>query len=194
LNPDFSKEDLMSKALTDLTAQSDKTIQSLQKDLLKVRTGRASTALIDHVHVDYYGSKTAISQVANMTTPDARTIQIVAWETTMLGAIEKAILEANVGFTPQNDGKVIRITMPPLTEERRKEMVKMIKKMGEDAKIAIRNHRRDANEDVKKQEKDKIVSADESKKFQEQIQKKTDEKVSEIDKIIATKEKEIMTI
>ena len=184
----------MSKALTDLTAQSDKTIQSLQKDLLKVRTGRAATALIDHVHVDYYGSKTAISQVANMTTPDARTIQIVAWETSMLGAIEKAILEANVGFTPQNDGKVIRITMPPLTEERRKEMVKMIKKMGEDAKIAIRNHRRDANEDVKKQEKDKVVSADESKKFQEQIQKKTDEKVSEIDKIIATKEKEIMTI
>ncbi len=184
----------MSKALTDLTAQSDKTIQSLQKDLLKVRTGRASTALIDHVHVDYYGSKTAISQVANLTTPDARTIQIVAWEISMLGAIEKAILEANVGFTPQNDGKVIRITMPPLTEERRKEMVKMIKKMGEDAKIAIRNHRRDANEDVKKQEKDKAISADESKKFQEQIQKKTDEKVAEIDKVIATKEKEIMTI
>ncbi len=184
----------MSKALTDLTAQSDKTIQSLQKDLLKVRTGRASTALIDHVHVDYYGSKTAISQVANLTTPDARTIQIVAWESSMLGAIEKAILEANVGFTPQNDGKVIRITMPPLTEERRKEMVKMIKKMGEDAKIAVRNHRRDANEDVKKQEKDKAISADESKKFQEQIQKKTDEKVADIDKIIATKEKEIMTI
>jgi ribosome recycling factor len=184
----------MSKALTDFSANADKNIQSLQKDLLKVRTGRASTALIDHVHVDYYGSKTAISQVANMTTPDARTIQIVAWEPAMLGAIEKAILEANVGFTPQNDGKVIRITMPPLTEDRRKEMVKMIKKMGEDAKIGIRNHRRDANEDVKKQEKDKAISADESKKFQEQIQKKTDDKVAEVDKIIAVKEKEIMTL
>jgi ribosome recycling factor len=180
--------------MTELSANTDKSIQALQKDLLKVRTGRASTALIDHLHVDYYGSKTPITQVANLTTPDARTIQIVAWEPSMLGAIEKAIFEANVGFTPQNDGKVIRITMPPLTEERRKEMVKMIKKVGEDTKIAIRNHRRDANEAVKKQEKDKVITADESKKFQEQIQKKTDDKVAEVDKIIATKEKEIMTL
>ena len=184
----------MSNVMNELSANTDQSIQALQKDLLKVRTGRASTALIDHVHVDYYGSKTPITQVANLTTPDARTIQIVAWEPAMLGAIEKAIFEANVGFTPQNDGKVIRITMPPLTEERRKEMVKMIKKVGEDTKIAIRNHRRDANEVVKKQEKDKAISADESKKFQEQIQKKTDDKVAEVDKIIATKEKEIMTI
>ena len=184
----------MSNLMTELSANTDKSIQALQKDLLKVRTGRASTALIDHLHVDYYGSKTPITQVANLTTPDARTIQIVAWEPSMLGAIEKAIFEANVGFTPQNDGKVIRITMPPLTEERRKEMVKMIKKVGEDTKIAIRNHRRDANEAVKKQEKDKVITADESKKFQEQIQKKTDDKVAEVDKIIATKEKEIMTL
>ena len=184
----------MSKVLTDFGANADKSIQTLQKDLLKVRTGRASTALIDHIQVDYYGSKTAITQVANMTTPDARTIQISAWEPAMLGAIEKAILEANVGFTPQNDGKVVRITMPPLTEDRRKEMVKMIKKMGEDIKIAIRNHRRDANEDVKKQEKDKALSVDESKKLQEQIQKKTDDKIGEVDKIISVKEKEIMTI
>ena len=184
----------MSAIVNDASAAMDKCIQSLQKDLLKVRTGRASTALIDHIHVDYYGSKTPITQVANMTTPDARTIQIAAWEPAMLGAIEKAILEANVGFTPQNDGKVVRITMPPLTEDRRKEMVKMIKKMGEDAKIAVRNSRRDANEEVKKQEKAKTVSEDESKKLQEQIQKKTDDKVAEIDKVIATKEKEIMTI
>jgi ribosome recycling factor len=184
----------MSNVVNELSANTDKSIQSLQKDLLKVRTGRASAALIDHVQVDYYGSRTPITQVANLTTPDARTIQIVAWEPSMLGPIEKAILEANVGFTPQNDGKVIRITMPPLTEERRKEMVKMIKKMGEDTKIAIRNHRRDANEEVKKQEKDKALSADESKKLQEQIQKKTDDKVAEVDKVIATKEKEIMTI
>lgn len=184
----------MSNVVNDASAAMDKCIQSLQKDLLKVRTGRASTALIDHIHVDYYGSKTPITQVANMTTPDARTIQIAAWEPSMLGAIEKAILEANVGFTPQNDGKVVRITMPPLTEDRRKEMVKMIKKMGEDAKIAVRNSRRDANEEVKKQEKAKTVSEDESKKLQEQIQKKTDDKIAEIDKVIATKEKEIMTI
>jgi ribosome recycling factor len=184
----------MSNIVNEASSAMDKCIQSLQKDLLKVRTGRASTALIDHIHVDYYGSKTPITQVANMTTPDARTIQIAAWEPAMLGAIEKAILEANVGFTPQNDGKVVRITMPPLTEDRRKEMVKMIKKMGEDAKIAVRNSRRDANEEVKKQEKAKTVSEDESKKLQEQIQKKTDDKVAEIDKVIATKEKEIMTI
>ena len=184
----------MADILNEYAANADKSIQSLQKDLIKVRTGRASTALIDHVHVDYYGSKTPITQVANLTTPDARTIQIVAWEPSMLGAIEKAIFEANVGFTPQNDGKVIRITMPPLTEDRRKEMVKMIKKTGEDTKVAIRNHRRDANEVVKKQEKDKVLTADESKKLQEQIQKKTDDKVAEVDKIIATKEKEIMTI
>ena len=184
----------MSAVITDLQAAMDKSIQSLQKDLLKVRTGRASTALVDHIQVDYYGSKTPITQVANMTTPDARTIQIVAWEPAMLGAIEKAILEANVGFTPQNDGKVIRLSMPPLTEDRRKEMVKMIKKMGEDAKIALRGQRRDANEVVKKQEKDKVLSTDESKKLQEQIQKKTDDKVADVDKIIGGKEKEIMTI
>lgn len=184
----------MSKVLTDLSSHMDKSIQQLQKELVKVRTGRASTALIDHIQVDYYGSRTPITQVANMTTPDARTIQIVAWEATMLPVIEKAILEANVGFTPQNDGKVIRITMPPLTEERRKEMVKMIKKMGEEAKIQLRNQRRDANEEVKKQEKAKTVSEDESKKLQEQIQKKTDDKVAEIDKVIGAKEKEIMTI
>lgn len=184
----------MSTILTSLSANMDKNIQSLQKDLLKVRTGRASSALIDHVQVDYYGSKVPITQVANLTTPDARTIQIAAWEPQMLGAIEKAILEANVGFTPQNDGKVVRITMPPLTEDRRKEMVKMIKKMGEDAKINIRNHRRDANEETKKQEKDKLITADELKKLQEQVQKKTDDKVAEVDKVIALKEKEIMTL
>jgi ribosome recycling factor len=184
----------MSKVITDLGTHMDKCIQQLQKELVKVRTGRATTALIDHIQVDYYGSRTPITQVANLTTPDARTIQITAWEGTMLPIIEKAILEANVGFTPQNDGKVIRITMPPLTEDRRKEMVKMIKKMGEETKIQIRNLRRDGNEEIKKQEKAKTVTEDESKKFQEQIQKKTDDKVAEVDKVITTKEKEIMTL
>jgi ribosome recycling factor len=184
----------MSKVLTDLGAAMDKSIQALQKDLVKIRTGRASPALVEGVQVDYYGSKVPITQVANITTPDARTIQIVAWESTVLPAIEKAIFEANLGVTPQNDGKVIRVIMPPLTEDRRKEMVKGVKKNGEDTKIALRNQRRDANEEVKKQEKNKELSTDEAKKLQEQVQKKTDDKTAEVDKIIAGKEKEIMTI
>jgi ribosome recycling factor len=129
-----------------------------------------------------------------VTTPDARTIQVSPWEAGMLGAIEKAILAANIGLTPQNDGKVIRIPLPPLTEERRKEMVKLVKKMGEETKIAVRNHRRDGNEELKKLEKAKSLSEDDTKKALEQVQKKTDEKIAEIDKVIAGKEKEIMTI
>jgi ribosome recycling factor len=185
----------MSKAIIDsVTQHMDKSIQSLKGDLVKVRTGRASTALVDPVHVDYYGSSVPINQVANVTTPDARTIQVSPWEQNIIGAIEKAILAANLGLTPQNDGKVIRIPLPPLTEERRKDMVKLIKKMGEETKVAVRNHRRDANEEVKKQEKAKVMSEDEAKKALELVQKKTDEKVAEVDKVIAGKEKEIMTI
>ena len=169
----------------------DKHITSLKGDLAKLRTGRASTALLEPVHVDYYGSNVPVNQVANVTTPDARTIQITPWEQGTIGAIEKAILAANIGLTPQNDGKVIRISLPPMTEERRKEMVKILKKMGEEAKVAIRNQRRDANELVKK---DKSIPEDESKKQMDVIKKKTDEKVAEVDKIVAAKEKEIMTI
>ena len=177
-----------------MTQNMDKSIQSLKAELAKVRTGRASTALVDTVHVDYYGSSVPLNQVANVTTPDARTIQIAPWEAGMVGAIEKAILASNIGLTPQNDGKVIRIPLPALTEERRKDMVKLVRKMGEETKIAVRNHRRDGNEDVKKQEKAKTISEDESKKLMDQIQKKTDEKTAEIDKVIAGKEKEIMTV
>jgi ribosome recycling factor len=185
----------MSKAIIDKVSQDmDKSVQSLKGDLAKVRTGRASTALVDTVQVDYYGSNVPLNQVANVTTPDARTIQIAPWEAGILGAVEKAILAANLGFTPQNDGKVVRVPLPPLTEERRKDMVKLIKKMGEETKVAIRNHRRDANEEVKKGEKAKAITEDESKKAQEQVQKKTDERVAEVDKIIAGKEKEIMTV
>jgi ribosome recycling factor len=172
----------------------DKSIQSLKGELAKVRTGRASTALVDTVHVDYYGSNVPLNQVANVTTPDARTIMVAPWEPSTLGAIEKAILAANLGLTPQNDGKVIRISVPAMTEERRKEMVKLVKKMGEETKVAIRNHRRDGNEEIKKQEKAKTVSEDEAKKSTDLIQKKTDEKVKEVDTVIAGKEKEILTI
>jgi ribosome recycling factor len=150
--------------------------------------------LVEPVHVDYYGSNVPLNQIANVTTPDARTIQIAPWEAGMLGAIEKAILASNIGLTPQNAGKVVRIPLPPLTEERRKDMVKLVKKMGEEAKVAIRNHRRDANEQVKALEKAKTASEDELKKILDLIQKKTDEKVADIDKVIAGKEKEILTI
>ena len=185
----------MTKPLIDGMNQSmDKSIQSLKAELAKVRTGRASTALVDTVHVDYYGSNVPLNQVANVTTPDARTIQVAPWEAGTIGAIEKAILAANLGLTPQSDGKVVRIPLPMMTEERRKDLVKLIKKMGEETKIAVRNHRRDANEELKKQEKAKTVSEDEGKKAMDLVQKKTDEKIGEIDKIVASKEKEIMTI
>lgn len=185
----------MSKQIVDSMGQNmDKSIQSLKGDLAKVRTGRASTALVEPVHVDYYGSSVPVNQVANVTTPDARTIQISPWEGGMIGAIEKAILAANIGLTPQNDGKVIRIPLPAMTEERRKEMVKLVKKMGEDTKVAIRNHRRESNDEVKKQEKAKTLSEDDAKKALELVQKKTDEKIAEVDKVVAGKEKEIMTI
>lgn len=185
----------MSKAIVDsMSGVMDKTIQSLKGDLAKVRTGRASTALVEPVHVDYYGSSVPLNQVANVTTPDARTIQIVPWEATLLGAIEKAIHGSGLGLNPQNDGKVIRVPLPPLTEERRKDMVKLIKKMGEESKIALRNQRREGNEEIKKAEKAKTVSEDESKKLLDLIQKKTDEKVAEVDKVVAAKEKEVLTV
>jgi ribosome recycling factor len=185
----------MSKELVDqLGKKMDQSVQALQKELVKLRTGRASAALVDSVHVDYYGSNVPLSQVANITTPDARTVQIVPWEANMLAVIEKAILAANIGITPQNDGKEVRIPVPAPTEERRKEMVKTVKKMGEDAKVAVRNLRRDANEEVKKLEKGKSISEDEAKKLTEQVQKKTDDKIAEIDKVVASKEKEVLTV
>lgn len=177
--------------LNQMSQAMDKSLQSLKMDLAKLRTGRASTTLVEPVHVDYYGSSVPLNQVANVTTPDARTIQVAPWEAGMIGAIEKAILAANIGLTPQNDGKVVRIPLPPLTEERRKDMVKLIKKMGEETKVAIRNHRRDANEEVKK---DKTLPEDDAKKSMDQIQKRTDEKTSEVDKIVAVKEKEVLTV
>ena len=181
----------MSKEILDsMNVHMDKSLTSLKTELAKVRTGRASTALVEPVYIDYYGSNSPLNQVANVTTPDARTIQIAPWDGSMLAAIEKAILAANLGLTPQSDGKVIRINVPAMTEERRKEMVKLIKKMGEDTKVAIRTTRREGNEAVKAAK----MTEDESKKFQEQIQKKTDEKSAEVDKLISAKEKEIMTI
>ncbi|MBI4925679.1 MAG: ribosome recycling factor [Bdellovibrio sp.] len=185
----------MSKDVIDLMVQGmEKSLQSLKTELSKLRTGRASTALMDPIKVDYYGSSVPVNQVGNVTTPDARTIQITPWETQIIGAIEKAILAANIGFTPQNDGKIIRISLPQMTEERRKELVKLVKKIGEDSKVSLRNQRREANEEIKKREKAKQFSEDDAKKTMDQIQKKTDEKAVEVDKIMTAKEKEIMTV
>ncbi len=171
-----------------------KSIETLKADLSKVRTGRAHTGILDHVMVDYYGAPTNITQVANVTLIDARTIGVQAWEKKMISTIEKAIRDADLGLNPSTQGDVIRVPTPPLTEERRKEMVKLVKTEGEDAKIAIRNIRRDANESLKKLVKDKACSEDDERRAQDDIQKLTDKSVSEVDKLLAEKEKEVLTV
>lgn len=184
----------MKEVIQKFEQENAASVKSLKEHLGKVRTGRANVSLLDGVMVDYYGTPTPLKQVANLSTPDARTVNVQAWESSILGAIEKAIIGANLGLTPMNDGKLIRVPVPALTEERRKDLVKQCKKMGEDAKVAIRNNRRDANETLKKQEKDKAISEDENKRAQEAVQKKTDLAIAEVDKILTDKEKEILTI
>ncbi len=184
----------MKVIIDQLNDKMNKTISNLKSELAKVRTGRATPTLLDSVKVDYYGSMMPVNQVASVTCPEARTIQIQPWEQGMLQNIEKAILMANIGLTPQNDGKIIRLPLPMMTEERRKELVKFIKKLGEDNKIALRNERRDANDLVKRQEKEKKLTEDDAKKASDQVQKKTDDYVLEVDKLIAAKEKEIMSV
>ena len=172
----------------------DKTIEALRRDYSKVRTGRASTGLLDDVRIDYYGTPSPISQVATLAIPEPRTMTIQPWENKLIPAIEKAIMNANLGFTPANDGRVIRIVLPPLTEERRKEIVKNLKKSAEEAKVAVRNIRRDAIEKLKKLEKDKQISEDELKKIEKQVQDHTDLHVAKIDEVLAHKEKEVMEV
>ncbi|WP_018750948.1 ribosome recycling factor [Paenibacillus sanguinis] len=171
----------------------DKAIQALKRELATLRAGRAAPSLLDRVHVDYYGSPTPINQLANINTPDSRTLMIQPWDKSSLSEIERAIQKSDLGLTPANDGSLIRLTIPPLTEERRVELVKLTKKFGEEAKVAIRNIRRDANDDIKKLEKTDI-SEDESRRHQEDIQKATDKFIAEVDKVLAAKEKEIMEV
>ena len=171
-----------------------KSIDTLKADLAKVRTGRAHAGILDHVQVDYYGNPTMLSQVANVTLIDARTIGVQPWEKKMIGAVEKAIREADLGLNPSTQGDMIRVPTPPLTEERRKEMVKLVKSEAEDAKIAIRNIRRDANEGLKKLLKDKACSEDDERRAQDDVQKLTDRFVTEVDKLVAEKEKEVLTV
>jgi ribosome recycling factor len=172
----------------------EKAIESLKHQLTKVRTGRASASVLDGVSVEYYGSRTAVNQVGQVSTPEARLLQIQPFDKSMIAEIEKAIMGANLGLTPSNDGNLIRIPFPALTEESRQKQIKEIGKSGEDAKIAMRNVRRDQNDKVKKAEKDKLISEDESKNYQAEIQVVTDKYVSEVDGIIETKKKELLTI
>lgn len=174
--------------------QMKKTLGSLQTQLSKVRTGRASPNVLDGIMVDYYGTATPLKQVGQVSTPEARMLQIQPFDKTMIPHIEKAILGANIGITPANDGNFVRINFPALTEDKRKSIAKDVKKLGEDAKVAIRNVRRDQNDKVKKAEKDKVMSEDESKKAQEEIQKVTDNFIKEVDKVVEAKEKEVMTV
>jgi ribosome recycling factor len=185
-------------AVADIKKQLDqkmvRTIESFRADLAKIRTGRAHTGLLDHIQVDYYGSPVPISQVANVTLIDARTIGVQPWEKPMVQKVEKAIRESDLGLNPSTQGEVIRVPMPMLTEERRREMVKVVKSEAESAKIALRNLRRDANEQSKKLVKDKEISEDDDRRAQDEIQKATDKFVTEVDRLVVAKEAEIMTV
>jgi ribosome recycling factor len=171
-----------------------KSLETLRGDLAKVRTGRAHAGILDSVMVDYYGNPTPINQVANLTLVDARTIGVQPFEKKMAAAIEKAIRDSDLGLNPAAQGDMIRVPTPPLTEERRKEMVKLVKSEGEDAKIAVRNIRRDANEGLKKLVKDKAISEDDERRGTDDIQKLTDKAIADIDKMLAEKEKEVLTV
>ncbi len=172
----------------------DQSIAAFKSNLTKIRTGRANPALLDTIHVDYYGSTVPLSQVANVTLLDSRTISIQPWEKGMGAKIEKAIRESDLGLNPASMGDLIRVPMPPMSEERRKEMTKLVRHEGESAKIAVRNLRRDANEGVKKLVKDKLASEDEQKRSEADIQKTTDRHVIAIDQMVAAKEQEIMAV
>ena len=171
-----------------------KSIDTLKANLAKVRTGRAHVGMLDHIMVDYYGNPTQLTQVANVTLVDSRTIGVQPWEKKMVAVVEKAIREADLGLNPSTQGDLIRVPTPPLTEERRKEMVKLVKSEAEDAKIAVRNIRRDANEALKKLLKDKACSEDDERRAQDDIQKLTDKFVADIDKLVVEKEKEVLTV
>lgn len=184
----------MEQIIKDAKSRMDKSLESLRAELAQVRTGKATTALLDGVKVDYYGTMTPINQVGNLSVLDAHTLSITPWDKTMVQMVEKAIMEANLGYNPVSDGTNIRIPVPPLNEERRREFVKLIKKFGEDTKVAVRNIRRDANEHLKKEEKDKKISEDQKKDGEDRIQKLTDEHVNKVDEILKHKEKEIMEV
>lgn len=178
--------------LAELRQKMDKSIEALRKEFKRIRTGRASTALLDGIKVNCYETQMPLDQVASLSVPESRLITIKPWDQSIIGEIEKSILKSELGLTPMNDGKIIRISIPPLTEERRKELAKLAKKMAEEAKISIRNHRREANELFKELKNEKEISEDEMHKCQDQVQKITNEFIKKTDEITTEKEKEII--
>jgi ribosome recycling factor len=180
--------------LKETETKMKKAVEVVRQEFIKIRTGKATTALLDGIKVDYYGSLMPLNQVGNVGTPDVHTISVTPWDKAMIGAIEKAILIANLGLNPTNDGTVVRVPIPPLNEERRKDLVKLIKKFAEEGKIALRNIRRDAIDHLKKSEKEEHFSEDERKRGEDEAQKLTDKFIKEIDSHVAMKEKEIMEV
>ena len=184
----------MEPILADLKTHIEKTLEDLRHELSKIRTGRANLSIVDGVKVDYYGTPTPLSGVGTLNVADARLITIKPWDKTVIPAIEKAIHESGIGINPSNDGEMVRLPIPQLTEERRKEIAKQVKVKGEDHKIAVRNLRRDANEKLKEQEKNKGLSADDHKRGTERVQKETDAGIAKVDEIVARKEKEVLEV
>ena len=184
----------MEALVKDTSARMERSIEAFRKELGKVRTGRASFSLLDGVKVDYYGTPTPLQQVGTLSVPESRLITVTPWDTKMIGPIEKAIQGSGLGLNPSSDGKTVRIPIPPLTEERRKELVKVVRKMAEDARVGVRNVRREAIEKLKDREKKKEISEDVVKRGQERIQKETDAHVKKIDEILKSKEQEILEV
>jgi len=185
---------MVDEVFKEMNVDVEKTISAMKQALAKVRTGRASISIMDGVRVDYYGTPTPMNQLATMAVPEPRMITIQPWDKGALASIEKAILKSELGLTPSNDGKIIRVPIPPLNEERRRDLVKMVKKMAEDYRIEIRNHRRDANSMLKDMEKDKVINKDELKDSQDKVQEITDKYIKMIDGLLSEKEQEIMEI
>ncbi|MDH3354714.1 MAG: ribosome recycling factor [Chromatiales bacterium] len=185
---------MLNEIQKDADIRMGKSIEALTLQLAKIRTGRAHPSILDHITVDYYGSMVPLSQVANISIEDSRTLSLTPWEKPMVQVVEKAIMKSDLGLNPATSGMVIRIPMPPLTEERRKDMIRVVRHEGEGTKVAIRNIRRDANSDIKSLLKDKDISEDESRGGEEQIQKITDQRISEVDKVLEQKEKDLLEI
>jgi ribosome recycling factor len=185
---------MLNDIYADAEDRMNKVLDSLERDYRKLRTGRASISLVDGIRVGYYGTPTPLSQLATLTIPDPRTIMIQPWDVSVIGEVEKAIMKSELGLTPMNDGKLIRINIPPLNAERRRDLVKVVKKMAEESKVAARNIRRDANEMIKDLKKDKEISEDEQFRAQEETQKVTDDFIKRIDALYTLKEKEILEI
>ncbi len=178
----------------DAKTRMQKSLEALSEDFTKIRTGRAHTSLLDHISVSYYGSHVPLSQVANITVLDARTLGVSPWEKNMVQVVEKAILESDLGLNPVSVGTLLRIPFPPMTEERRKDLTKVVRHEAENAKVAVRNIRRDVNQHLKQQQKDKLISEDDLRRGEDEIQKLTDQHIAEIDKLLQVKEAELMEI